>query len=624
MSKVNEHHIPTNAGLTGLTLGATGVVFGDIGTSPIYALKETFHNSGTELIDIFGVVSLVFWALMLVVSVKYLSFVMRADNNGEGGILALFALMPTKFRNPENTKQKSLFLLVLIGTALLFGDGVLTPAISVLSATEGLALVNESFASAAVPLTVGILAILFAVQSRGTHSIGKIFGPVMVGWFSLIGVLGAYQYSQQPNVIKALSPIYAIEYFQAHGLHSVVLLSSVILAVTGAEALYADMGHFGAKPIRIAWSFIVGPALVLCYLGQAAIVSRNQEATSNPFFSLAPTPELTLFLVVMATAATVIASQALITGVFSLSRQAIQLGLFPRLTIRHTSAAHEGQIYVPVANWIVGLLSILLVVSFKSSSALAHAYVLAIAGTMFITTLAFHRVASDVWKWNRLKLWPLTGIFLTVDLAFLAGTSANIFRGGWVPVLLGLLVLTVMLLWRTGYRALNDYMASSKQTWESLQAEIAHGSITRTPGIGVFLASPAELVPAALTSQAKIMHTIPAEIIVVTIVTDPVPYAEVEIENIQVLDRINKLIVHVGYMESVDLPKLLGQKVLGDHERVATYYLSERKFQGTNAGSVKSLPEKLFGILHRNAATPSAYFGLPSDRIITLGTRIDL
>ena len=418
--------------------------------------------------------------------------------------------------------------------------------------------------------------------------------------------------------------MYAIEYFQVHGFHSVVLLSSVILAVTGAEALYADMGHFGAKPIRIAWSVLVGPALVLCYLGQASIVGRNESAIANPFFSLAPNQSVTIFMVLMATAATVIASQALITGVFSLSRQAIQLGLFPRLSIQHTSAHHEGQIYVPFANWIVGILSIALVVAFKSSSALAHAYVLAIAGTMFITTLAFHQVASVVWKWRKLKLWPLTSIFLIVDLSFLVGTSSNILKGGWVPVLLGLLVLFVMLLWRTGYRELNRYMASRQQTWESLKAEISHGSIARTPGIGIFLSSPAEIVPAALSSQAKVMHSIPAEIVIVTVVTDPVPYSESEIETIQIMDRMTKITIHVGYMESLNLPKTLAEKILGDHERVANYFLSERKFSATDQGNVKSFPEKLFGILHKNAATPSAYFGLPADRVITLGTRIDL
>jgi KUP system potassium uptake protein len=624
MNKRTSLDIPGNTKVTSLTLGAIGVVFGDIGTSPIYALKETFHKSGSELADIYGVVSLVFWALMLVVTIKYLTFVMRADNNGEGGILALFALMPESFRNPTNYRKKTLFILVLVGTALLFGDGVLTPAISVLSATEGLAQVNEAFSSAAVPLTVLILGVLFAVQSRGTHAIGKLFGPVMVAWFGFIGTLGIYQFSKRPEVIKALSPTYAIEYFSNHGLSSFVLLSSVILAVTGAEALYADMGHFGAKPIRIGWVTIVGPALVFCYLGQASLVAQNEINAQNPFFSLAPNKTWTLILVLMATAATVIASQALITGVFSLSRQAVQLGLFPRLTIRHTSHEHEGQIYVPLTNWILGALSILLVLAFQSSSSLAHAYVLAIAGTMFITTLAFHRVASDVWKWSKLKIYPLTLMFFIIDLAFLAGTIANIFQGGWVPILIGAFVLGVILVWRAGYKALNTFMRTHQQDWDSLISEISHGSITRSPGIGVFLASPSELVPAALTSQAKIMHSIPAEILVVTVITDPVPYAEKSVEIVDIYDRIKKVTIHSGYMESVDLPKTISQNVLGDHERAATYYLSERKFHGTDEGLVRASTEKLFGILHRNAATPSSYFGLPSDRIITLGTRIDL
>lgn len=620
----NDSNNPTKSGLAALTLGATGVVFGDIGTSPIYALRETFAKSGTELNEIYGVVSLVFWALMLVVSIKYLAFVMRADNNGEGGILALFALLPSAFRNPENSKQRTLFIVILVGTALLFGDGVLTPAISVLSATEGLAVLNPDFAQLAVPLTVVILAALFLVQPKGTHSIGKVFGPVTLLWFLLIGGLGIFQFIQHPEVITALSPTYAIDYFLDHGFKSFIVLSSVILAVTGAEALYADMGHFGAKPIRIAWTFIVGPALVFCYLGQAAVVKGDPTKVANPFFELAPNQFMTVLLIVMATLATVIASQALITGVFSLSRQAIQLGFFPRLTIRHTSASHEGQIYVPMANLIVGVLSITLVVTFQSSSALAHAYVLAIAGTMFITTIAFHNVARIVWKWNPLKIWPITAIFLFVDLAFLFGTAANIFDGGWVPIVIGTFALSVMLLWRTGYLALNKYMGERKQKWDSLTSQINHGSVSRAPGIGVFLASPAEEVPAALTSQAQIMHTIPAQILVVTVVTDPVPYSTKEYETQEIFDRITRLTIYVGYMESLDLPKMLNEKVLGNHERAATYYLSERKFHATDEGTVRGVPEKLFGLLHRNAVTPSTYFGLPPDRVITLGTRIDL
>ncbi len=610
--------------MAALTLGATGVVFGDIGTSPIYALRESFHKGGTDLTDVYGIVSLIFWALMLIVSVKYLAFVMRADNRGEGGILALLALLPSNFRNPENSKQRIIFLVILIGTALLFGDGVLTPAISVLSATEGLAVLNPEFASFAVPLTVVILAVLFLVQPWGTHSIGRIFGPITLGWFLLIGGLGFFQFLKHPEVIVALSPTYAVGYFLDHGFTAFLILSSVILAVTGAEALYADMGHFGAKPIRIAWTFIVGPALVLCYLGQAALVIGDETKVANPFFELAPNQAMTILLIVMATLATVIASQALITGVFSLSRQAIQLGFFPRLTVKHTNAHHEGQIYVPMANLIVGILSITLVVTFQSSSDLAHAYVLAIAGTMFITTIAFHQVAKRVWQWRNAKLWPITLTFLIIDFSFLAGTAVNILDGGWVPIVIGGFALGVMLIWRSGYLELNKYMASRKQTWESLGAEITHGSITRVPGIGIFLASPAEVVPAALTSQAQVMHSIPAEVLVVTVITDPVPYSTEPIESVEVFERITKLTIHVGYMESLDLPKKLTDTVLGNHERVATYYLSERKFQGTNAGNLRGLPEKLFGLIHRNAVTPSSYFGLPTDRVITLGTRIDL
>lgn len=608
-----------------MVLGATGVVFGDIGTSPIYALHETFAKSGTTLPDIFGVVSLVFWSLMLVVSIKYLSFVMRADNDGEGGILALLSLLPNQYRHPSNRKQSALLFLVLVGTALLFGDGVLTPAISVLSATEGLGLVNEGLAQSAVPITVVILICLFAMQSRGTHRIGQVFGPIMVLWFGTIAVLGTIRFLERPDVIKALSPTYAIAYMHHHGLHSIVLLSSIILSVTGAEALYADMGHFGARPIRMAWWILVGPSLVLCYLGQAALVAEHPDAIANPFFSLPTNTGITFALVLLATAATVIASQALITGVFSLSRQAIQLGLFPRLSIRHTSEQHEGQIYLPVVNWLVGVTSILLVIAFKSSTALAHAYVLAIAGTMSVTTVAFHKVALEVWNWPKARIYPLTALFLTVDLAFLAGTSANLFKGGWVPVLLGSFVLAIMLLWRKGYHALNRYMAERAIPWSDIHEEIGHGSLYRVPGIGIYLAGPNEQVPAALISQTEVLHSMPSEILVVTVRNIPSPYSDGSVELTQIIPRVHKMTIPIGYMELVDLPKILrSHHHLGQAERSATYYLSERKFAATNENRVKHWPELMFSILHRNSASPAAFFNLPADRVITIGTRIDL
>ncbi len=612
------------AGNAGLILGATGVVFGDIGTSPIYALKETLHRSGSSVDDIYGVVSLFFWTLTLVVSVKYLSFVMRADNKGEGGILALLSLMPRKIRGPKTVKHNAALILILVGTALLFGDGVMTPAISVLSATEGLALLNEDLAQVAVPLTVIILAALFLVQSRGTHAIGTVFGPVMLWWFGLIAGLGIYRFLAEPSVIKALSPVYAIEYIGQSGFKTFAILASVILCVTGAEALYADMGHFGVNPIRWAWMFLVGPALIFCYLGQAALVSTNPEVASNPFFGLAPNQTMLVVLIVSATLATVIASQALITGVFSLSRQAVQLGLFPRLTIRHTSAEHEGQIYVPVVNWLVGLTSIALVIGFKSSSALASAYVLAIAGTMAITTFAFHIVARQVWQWPLAKVLPLTMIFLVVDLSFLIGTAGNILDGGWVPIALGAFVFAVMGIWRAGNRALNSRMRESTRTWQEIYQGLETGEIASVPGVAIFLASPAEMVPAALISHVTVMHSLPEEVIVVTVKSDTQPISTTPALCDHISDRLCRVTIYAGYMETINLPEVLEREVLGEKEKIATYYLSERHFLASNRGSLGHRTEALFEILHRNSVAPTEFYGLPYDRVITIGTRIDL
>ena len=616
---------PHKAGTTSLVIGAMGVVFGDIGTSPIYAFKETLHSSGAAAESIYGVTSLFFWTLIIIVSIKYLTFVMRADNKGEGGILALLSLMPGKYRQPKTGNQKALLFLVLVGTALLFGDGVLTPAISVLSATEGLAVLNSSLEGTAVPLTVVILAVLFMFQSRGTASIGKLFGPVTAVWFLLIGGLGIYRFIAEPSVIRALSPTYAIEFIANNGARTFVILASVILCVTGAEALYADMGHFGKNPIRIAWAILVGPALVLCYLGQAALVTANPEAASNPFFGLAPNDGMLLVLVLVATMATVIASQALITGVFSLSRQAVQLGLFPRLTIRHTSADTEGQIYVPIVNWLVGATSIALVVGFQSSSALASAYVLAIAGTMAITTVAFYVVARQVWDWPLYKAAPIAGVFLIVDFAFLIGTASHIFDGGWVPIVLGGIVLALMIVWRLGNMALNSKMRDSSRTWQEIYAGCESGEIALVPGVGIFLASPAEVVPSALISHVTIMHSLPEAVIVVTVKSDTQPISNKPVLVDHVTDRLCLVTIHSGYMESIVIPEVLQREVLSSGvEENATYYLSERHFLASEAGNLGNRTETLFEILHRNAVSPTQYYGLPYGRVITIGTRIDL
>ena len=620
----NSDHA-TKAGTPALVLGATGVVFGDIGTSPIYAMKQTFIISGAEPDQIYGIASMIFWALMLVVSLKYLTFVMRADNKGEGGMLALLSLMPEHIRAPKSRRHLALLILVLIGTSLLFGEGGLTPAISVLSATEGLALLNPDLDVVAVPATVLILAILFAMQSRGTETIGKFFGPVTFVWFVLIGSLGIFRILQEPEVIKALSPTYAIQYFMNSGLNSLFVLAAVILVVTGAEALYTDMGHFGAKPIRIAWAIIVGPALVLSYLGQAAVLINDPAAISNPFFALAPNKTMTLILVIVATAATIVASQALITGVFSLSRQAVQLGLFPRLTIRHTNADQEGQIYVPVANWLVGFVSIALVIAFQSSSALASAYVLAIAGTMTVTTIAFTIVARQIWKWPIWKIAPLTAIFLTLDLIFLTGTATRFFDGGWVPIVFGSLILGLMLIWRAGNRALNQKMRDSSRTWQEIYAGCESGDIAMVPGVGIFLASPAEAVPSALISHVTIMHSLPESVYVVTVKSDAQPVSSTPVLIDHVTDRLCQVTIFVGYMVTVKVPSILQRDAMSaEEESSATYYLSERHFLASGDGNLGKRTETLFEILHRNAVSPTTFYGLPFDRVITIGTRIDL
>ncbi len=614
----------TIAGTASLGLAATGVVFGDIGTSPLYALKETLHVSGTSPEAVYGVVSLIFWAMMLVVTVKYLLFVMRADNHGEGGILALLALLPAKVRTATGGLKFLLLITILAGTALLLGDGALTPAISVLSATEGLAVVNPELARYAVPVTVVILIALFAVQSRGTHRIGRLFGPVMLVWFITIGGLGAWHIVGDPGVLRALSPTYGLAYLVAQPGLALAIGAVVILAVTGAEALYADMGHFGIRPIRWAWAFLVAPSLVLCYFGMASVVLAHPEAAENPFFALAPNSTVALLMVILSTAATVIASQALITGVFSLSRQAVQLGLLPRLTIRHTNEDHEGQIYVPLANVLLAITSIALVIAFGSSSALASAYVLAIAGTMGITSIAFYRVTRDVWGWSQARALPLFILFLVIDVAFVASTITKFISGGWVPVALALLALAVMLIWRKGQRLLARLTDTSTLSWARVKTLLENGEVPRTPGEAVFLSSHSTQVPQALASSITLLHGVPAHVTVLTIATQPVPTVAHE-DRLSVTDLgagIQQVTAKVGFAENPPITELIAN-LPGDPE-ARIYYLSDRNFMASNDGDMGRFTESVFSFMHRNATRPARYFDLPDDRVVTLATHLDL
>ena len=620
MSSASKH-----GSLGALTLGALGVVFGDIGTSPIYALRESLRTAGTELFDIYGVVSLIFWSLMLVVTLKYLVFVLRADNNGEGGILSLFALLPSKVRNATGGTKYFFVIFLLLGTALLVADGMLTPAISVLSATEGLETLNADFASWTVPLTVFILVTLFAFQYKGSNLLGKIFGPVILIYFITLGYLGFIKFVEHPEVIEALLPTYAIDYVIHHGFHTFIILSSVILAVTGAEALYADLGHFGKRPIRIGWIFIVAPALVLNYLGQAVVAIQEPGVDKSLFFALAPNDGVRIYLVVLATLATIIASQALITAVGSLARQGVRLGLLPRLKIVHTSSTVIGQIYVPAVNLIIGLGSVFLVVNFKTSSALANAYSFAISATMLMTTIAFAYVAAEKFKWSKPVLLLVVPVLIIIDLSFFLATVTKIFKGAWVPLLIGVAIAYVMWVWRKGQAALENALRKQDMTWEEVEQIIKSGEISIIPDTGIYLSASALKVPQALIAQIQNLHSCPKEILIVSVIQGDVPIVTAKPILKEVNDRVKQLYVWVGFKQDVNIQKTIIEHVMTSTEEAeCTYYLADRKFLESSQGALKGMTEKLFGILHRNSATASSYFGLPENRVITLSTQVDL
>ncbi len=608
-----------------LTLGALGVVFGDIGTSPIYALRQSLDTSGTTVYDIYGVVSLIFWSLMLVVSVKYLAFVLRADNNGEGGILSLFALLPKKVRNSTSGSRYLFIIFLMLGTALLVADGMLTPAISVLSAAEGMEAINPNLSHWTVPFTLLILAILFGVQFKGSNAIGKVFGPIIFIWFVTIGYLGFKQVQIRPEVTKALLPTYAFEYIGHHGLHTFIILSSVILAVTGAEALYADLGHFGKRPIRISWFVVVAPALVLNYLGQAVIALENPGTKENLFFATASTKHVRVYLVVLATLATIIASQALITGVASLSRQAVRLGLLPRMKIIHTSATVAGQIYVPAVNLIVGLGSIFLVINFRTSSALANAYSFAISATMLMTTLAFGYIAVEKLKWNRKFLYFIIPLLLLIDISFFLATVTKILKGAWVPLLIGIFITYVMWVWRTGQKALALAVKEQDITWDDVERAISAKEVAIIPDTGIYLSSSALKVPQALAAQLRNLHSCPSKILIVTVIQGEVPFVTADPLLKEVNDRVRQLYIWVGFNQDVNIQQSIIKFVMpAEEESLCTYYLADRKFIESSEGTLDGLTEKTFAILHRNSATASSYFGLPENRVITLGTQMDL
>ncbi len=636
------HGHPTGA-LPSLVVGAVGIVFGDIGTSPLYAFKECItgeHPMPATAGNVLGVLSLIVWSLTLVVTVKYLVFVMRADNDGEGGILALLALTPERMRG-RGRSIGVVALLVIAGAALLYGDGMITPAISVLSAVEGLGAEATGLKQYVVPITCVLLLGLFTIQSGGTDKIGKFFGPIMVLWFVTIGALGAYHLTRNLHVFAALNPVHAFEFFAHHKFRGITVLGGVVLTITGGEALYADMGHFGSKPIRVAWLALVFPSLLLAYFGMGAIVLLDPSAASNPFYAMVPRGPATYALVALATAATIIASQALISGAFSLTNQAVQLGFFPRVTIKHTSGEAEGQIYVPEINWLLAIACLALVGWAQESSKLAAAYGIAVTGTMAITSIVFFVVTHQTWKWPLWKALPLLVFFLSFDIPFFIANATKFTSGGYVPVVIGATFFTMMVVWRRGRRMLSEALAERTKPVDEFLAEYSvdrpstHRSGAREHlqyrihGTAVVMSSVSEGVPPVVVHHVERLNVLHETVILLTVVTARVPYVShgkrTQVETLR--GGLHRVIGTYGFMETPDVPALLREaKRAGldaDIENV-TYFLGRETMLAGPGGQMGEIEETLFAFLSRNSHPATSHFKLPPNQVIEIGTQIDL
>lgn len=621
------------ASSTALALGALGVVFGDIGTSPLYTLKECLHAAGghhATIVDLYGILSLIFWSLTMIVTVKYLTFIMKADNKGEGGMFALLALVPDELRIAKPGRIAAVALFAIMGAALLYGDGIITPAISVLSAVEGLTVADERFGKAVVPISCAILIGIFAIQSRGTGTVGKLFGPIMVVWFGTMGVLGAYHLSHDPEILGALSPHHAIAYFVHHGFSGLHILSSVVLAVTGGEALYADMGHFGVQPIRRAWLYFVMPCLLLAYFGQGAHALRNPESMQNPFFSMVPPGWATYALVVLSSFAAIIASQAMISGAFSLTRQAMQLGFFPRVQVLHTAHQMEGQIYVPQVNYVLGMGAIALVVAFGASSRLAAAYGIAVIGTMVITSCMYFLVARMSWGWPMSRALSLLILFLAIELPFLSGNLGKFMDGGWIPILIGSAVLTIMVLWNRGRTLIAQKYRLRFPTKESARERVDARLAARVPGTAVFMASSADMLPPVLVHHVERSRALQQTVILLTIkiAGQPVVPASDRFSVSHLEDGFHRVIVHFGFMEEPSVIPVLEEAVKTGGIPFApgevTYYLGRENFIASSRGRMGMFSESIFSFLQRNAVAADRFFGLPHRNVVEIGTQMDL
>jgi KUP system potassium uptake protein len=631
---LDQHHgnAPTGRRLVSLSLLALGIVYGDIGTSPLYSLRECFYGSHPVPLtqaNIFGVLSLIFWSLVIVVTIKYHVYVLRFDNRGEGGILALMGLVGMD-KTLGVKARRTLIIIGVFGAALLYGDGMITPAISVLSAVEGLEIATPLFKMYVLPLTIIILVILFLFQRRGTAGVGAVFGPIMIVWFLTLAVMGVRGILWHPSVLFAINPLYAVRFFMSNGGHGFLVLGAVFLVTTGGEALYADLGHFGEKPIQVDWFNIVGPSLVLQYFGQGALLIQNPQAAHNPFYLLAP--KILLYpLVALATVATVIASQAIISGVFSLTRQAIQLGYLPRMEIVHTSSAEIGQVYMPAVNWTLMIFTILIVAGFGSSTRLAGAYGVAVSTTMIITTILAYVVARDLLHWSKLTAGAITAGFLIADIAFLGANLFKIAEGGWFPIVVATVVFILMTTWRRGRQILNSRLREGALSPELFVSSLSMRPPLRVPGTAVFMHRTREVIPSALLHSLKHYKALHERVILLTALSEEVSHLR-EDERLIVEDLglgILRVTGRYGYMEEADIPALL--------ERVAnergitippmdtTYFLGRETLIVTSRDSgMAKWREKLFASMMRNAESAARFFRLPPNRVVELGAQIEL
>ena len=611
-------------------MGALGIVFGDIGTSPLYALRECFsHEHGLPLTpeNIFGVLSLILWSLLITICLKYMFVVMKADNKGEGGILSLMALAQ-KSVNKDSLGFNIIVLLGLTGAALLYGDGIITPAISVLSAVEGLKVLAPGLNDLIVPVTCIIISLLFAFQAAGTHKIGVVFGPTILVWFLIIGTLGVFSIFNNPEILQAVNPVHGIQFLFTHGMEGMIILGSVVLVITGGEALYADMGHFGRKPIRLAWFAVALPGLVLNYFGQGALLLQNPGAIKNPFYLLAPEWAVA-FLVVIATVATVIASQALISGVFSLTRQAVQMGFCPRIQIIHTSSREIGQIYIPADNWALFVGVIWLVLEFPSSSQLASAYGLAVTATMVITTILAWVVSVRLWKWSPFLAGFVFIVFLVIDLTFFAPNLLKIIHGGWVPLLVGGIVYLLMTTWKQGRKILAAALKARSIPMEEFLNKIKDSHPLRVPGTGIYMSSDTWGVPVPLLHNLKHNKIIHERVIVLTILSEEIPTINRE-ERVHLQDlgqNFFRVVAHYGFMETPKIRHIFEAcraKGIDLHVEESTFVLGRETILASKFPGMAIWREKLFAVMSKNAQRPTAFFRIPPNQVIEVGIQVEI